>query len=349
MSPPGASPPVALTGIKPTGSPTLGNWLGAIRPAVELTRDHRALYFIADYHALTTIHDGDALRELTYEITATWIALGLDPFESLLYRQSDVPEVFEVTWILSCFAPKGLLNRAHAYKAALDANSAAGRTTDDGVSMGLFNYPVLMAADIVAFDADVVPVGLDQKQHIEIARDLVDAVNLAYGPVLKPPAPLIREEAETIPGTDGRKMSKSYGNTLPVFAPANEMRKRIMRIVTDSRRPEDPKDPETDTLFRIYRAVAPEADVAILRDRYLEGGIGYGDVKKDLAARIEESLDEPRGVYERLMADRGELDRILAGGADRAREIAGDVLDRLRAAVGTGERLGSERRAGVGR
>ncbi len=206
-----------------------------------------------------------------------------------------------------------------------------------------------MAADIVAFDADVVPVGLDQKQHIEIARDLVDAVNLAYGPVLKPPAALIRETAETIPGTDGRKMSKSYGNTLPVFAPPNEMRKRIMRIVTDSRRPEDPKDPETDTLFRIYRAVAPEPDVAVLRDRYLEGGIGYGDVKKDLAARIEASLEEPRGVYERLMADRGELERILAGGADRAREIAGDVLERLRAAVGTGARLGSERRAGVGR
>ena len=333
--------PISLTGIKPTGSPTLGNWLGAIRPAIELTRDHRALYFIADYHALTTIHDGDELRELSYEIAATWVALGLDPYESLLYRQSDVPEVFEVTWILSCFAPKGLLNRAHAYKAAVDANAEAGRTPDDGVSMGLFNYPVLMAADIVSFDADVVPVGLDQKQHIEIARDIVDAVNLAYGDVLKPPAPLIREEAETIPGTDGRKMSKSYGNTLPLFAPPAEMRKRVMRIVTDSRRPEEPKDPETDTLFRIYRAVAPPADVETLRGRYLEGGIGYGDVKKDLAERIEAALAEPRGAYERLMADRGELDRLLADGADRAREIAGGVLERLRAAVGTGARLGA--------
>jgi tryptophanyl-tRNA synthetase len=301
--------PISLTGIKPTGSPTLGNWLGAIRPAIELTEDHRALYFIADYHALTTIHDGRELRELSYEIAATWIALGLDPYESLLYRQSDVPEVFEVTWILSCFAPKGLLNRAHAYKAAVDANAEAGRTPDDGVSMGLFNYPVLMAADIVAFDADVVPVGLDQKQHIEIARDIADAVNLAYGEVL--------------------------------IAPPADMRKRVMRIVTDSRRPEEPKDPETDTLFRIYRAVAPPADVEVLRGRYLEGGIGYGDVKKDLAERIEAALAEPRGAYERLMADRGELDRLLADGADRAREIAGGVLDRLRAAVGTGPRLGA--------
>lgn len=333
--------PVALTGIKPTGSPTLGNWLGAIRPAIELTRDHRALYFIADYHALTTIHDGEELRGLTYEVAATWMALGLDPYESLLYRQSDVPEVFELTWILSCFAPKGLLNRAHAYKAAVDANAEAGRTRDDGVSMGLFNYPVLMAADIVAFDADVVPVGLDQKQHIEIARDIADAVNLAYGPVLKPPAPLIRAEAETVPGTDGRKMSKSYGNTLPLFAPPKDMRKRVMRIVTDSRAPEEPKDPETDTLFRIFRAVAAPADTEALRERYLAGGIGYGEVKKDLADRIEALLAEPRGVYERLMDDRGELDRVLGEGAGRAREIAAQVLDRLRAAVGTGARLGS--------
>lgn len=336
---------ISLTGIKPTGSPTIGNWLGAIRPAIELTRDHRALYFIADYHALTTIHDGEELRGLTYEIAAAWIALGLDPDETLLYRQSDVPEVFEVTWILSCFAPKGLLNRAHAYKAAVDRNTEAGRTPDDGVDMGLFNYPVLMAADIVSFDADVVPVGLDQKQHIEIARDLADAVNLAYdAPVLKPPAPLIREESETIPGTDGRKMSKSYGNTLAVFADPKALRKQVMRIVTDSRRPEDPKDPETDTLFRIFRAVAPSEATTRLRERYLEGGIGYGEVKKDLADLLDELLAGPRETYDRLIDDRGELDRLLAKGADDAREIAAGVLDRLRGAVGTGARLGASAR-----
>lgn len=328
---------ISLTGIKPTGSPTLGNYLGMLRPALELAQDHRALYFIADYHALTTVHDGEQMREATAEMAATWLAIGLDPEQAVVYRQSDVPEVFELTWVLSCFAPKGLLNRAHAYKAIVDDNSSAGRTQDDGVSMGLFNYPVLMAADILAFDADVVPVGLDQKQHLEIARDIAAALNSTYdAELLKLPEPLIREVVETVPGTDGRKMSKSYDNTLPMFVGPDEMRKRIRRIVTDSRRPEDPKDPETDTLFRIYRAVAPTEATEELRSKYLEGGMGYGQVKDDLADRVEGLLAGPRQTFHELMEDRSTLERVLADGAERAREIASGVLFRVRAAVGAG-------------
>ncbi len=330
-----SSTTIALTGIKPTGSPTLGNYLGMIRPALALTERHRALYFIADYHALTTVHDGAELRRLTHELAATWLAVGLDPRTALLYRQSDVPEIFEVAWILSCFAPKGLLNRAHAYKAIVEANEEAGRASDHGVSMGLFNYPVLMAADILSFDADVVPVGLDQKQHVEIARDIADAVNATYGEVLRRPEPLVDQTTQTIPGTDGRKMSKSYGNTLPLFADAKSLTKQVMRIVTDSRRPEEPKDPEGDTLFRLYRAVAPEPDVEALRQRYLAGGVGYGEVKEDLAARLVAEFEAPRERYEELAADRARVDAILADGARRARELATPVLARLRRAVGT--------------
>ncbi len=333
-----ASRPVALTGIKPSGSPTLGNYLGAIRPALALAlaRDYRPFYFIADYHALTTIHDGDELRELTYEIAATWLACGLDPQDGVLYRQSDVPEIFEIAWILSCFAPKGLLNRAHAYKAVVDANEQAGRAPDDGVSAGLFNYPVLMAADILSFEAAVVPVGLDQKQHVEIARDVADAVNAAYGPVLRPPQPLLEKAAETIPGTDGRKMSKSYDNTLPIFAEPEDLTRRVKRIVTDSRRPEDPKDPESDTLFRLYRLVAPPDATEALRARYESGGVGYGEVKEDLAVLLNDLLVEPRQRYAALMADRSEIDGVLESGAERARAVASGVLRRLRRAAGIG-------------
>jgi tryptophanyl-tRNA synthetase len=330
----GSTDRIALTGIKPTGSPTLGNYLGMIRPALALAERYRPLYFIADYHALTTVRDADELRSLTRELAATWLALGLDTDRGLLYRQSDVPEIFEITWILSCFAPKGLLNRAHAYKASVDANEEAGRPPDDGVNMGLFNYPVLMAADILSFDADVVPVGLDQKQHVEIARDIADAINTAYGEVLRVPEPLIDPDVQTIPGTDGRKMSKSYDNTLPLFDDPKRLTKQVKRIVTDSRRPEEPKDPDADTLFLIYRAVAPAEDVAVLRERYLAGGVGYGEVKEDLAARLVAEFAEPRERYAALVEDGALLDGILAEGAERARELAAPVLARLRRAVG---------------
>ena len=328
--------PVSLTGIKPTGSATLGNYLGMIRPALALAERYKVLYFIADYHALTTVHDGAELRELTYDLAATWLSLGLEPGEhATLYRQSDVPEIFEITWILACFTPKGLLNRAHAYKASVDANDEAGNPPDDGVSAGLFNYPVLMAADILAFDSDVVPVGLDQKQHLEIARDIAEAINQTYSPVLKLPEPRIEEQVKTIPGLDGRKMSKSYGNTIPLFLESKKLRKLVRKIVTDSRRPEEPKEPDGDTLFTLFSAVASEADTAALRARYLAGGVGYGEVKDDLADRLIEIFDEPRRRYEDLMADRTAIDRILDDGAERARVLAGGVRDRLREAVGT--------------
>jgi tryptophanyl-tRNA synthetase len=331
-----ADRPVSLTGIKPTGSATLGNYLGMFRPALELAERYRVLYFIADYHALTTVHDGSELSELTYDLAATWLALGLEPGpEAVLYRQSDVPEIFEIAWILACFTPKGLLNRAHAYKSAVEANEAAGAPSDDGVSAGLFNYPVLMAADILAFDTDVVPVGLDQKQHLEIARDIAEAINQSYGPVLKLPEPRIEEAVQVIPGLDGRKMSKSYNNTIPIFLDPVALRKTVRRIVTDSRRPEDPKDPEGDTLFAIYRALAPAEAAEDLRRRYLEGGVGYGEVKDDLADRLIDLFDGPRARYEELMADRAQIDAVLDAGAETARALAGPVLARLRAAVGS--------------
>ena len=324
---------VSLTGIKPSGTPHVGNYLGMYKPALDLVSDYDACYFIADEHALTTIRNPDELRQLSYEAAAAWLALGLDPDKVLIYRQSDLPEIFELAWILSCVTPKGLLNRAHAYKAAVDENEAAGRTPDDGISMGLYNYPVLMAADILIVDANVVPVGVDQKQHVEIARDIAEAFNRAYRDVLVLPEPLT---FPIIAGPDGRKMSKSYGNVIPIFAEPSEQRKLVMRIVTDSRRPEEPKDPQTDNLFKIYEYFGDPADVDAVRGRYLAGGIGYGEVKEKLADALESRFTGPRMLYEELMSDRSRLDEILAVGAARARKVAGATLGRVREAVGLG-------------
>jgi tryptophanyl-tRNA synthetase len=325
---------VALTGIQPSGTPHIGNYLGMIRPALDLAREYDAYYFIADEHALTTVHDANAMREQTYETAATFLALGLDPERVVFYRQSDVHEVFELDWILSCLTPKGLLNRAHAYKAAVDENIAAGRTADDGVSMGLFNYPVLMAADILIVDAHVVPVGSDQRQHVEMARDIAEVFNRTYGDVLVLPEPLIEDAVATITGLDGRKMSKSYGNVVPILAPPKEQRKLVMRIVTDSRKPEEPKDPESDNLFRIYEHFGAPDDVEAVRRRYLEGGIGYGEVKEQLATALEERFGEARVHYDELVADRARIDRVLVEGAERVRPIAEATLARVRRSVG---------------
>lgn len=322
---------VSLTGIKPSGTPHVGNYLGMYKPALDLVSDYTAYYFIADEHALTTIRDPKEMSQLTYEAAAGWLALGLDPEKVLIYRQSDVPEIFELTWILSCVTPKGLLNRAHAYKAAVDENEAGGRTTDDGISMGLYNYPVLMAADILIVDANVVPVGVDQKQHVEIARDIAEAFNRTYGDVLVLPEPLT---FPIIAGPDGRKMSKSYGNVIPIFADPAEQRKLVKRIVTDSRKPEEPKDPESDNLFKIFEYFGDEADIEEVRRRYLEGGIGYGEVKEKLADALGSRFTAPREYYDELMADRSKLDEILADGAARVRKIAGATLSRVRQAVG---------------
>jgi tryptophanyl-tRNA synthetase len=324
---------VSLTGIKPSGTPHVGNYLGMYKPALDLVSSYDAYYFIADEHALTSIRDPEELRRLSYEAAATWLALGLDPEKVLIYRQSDVPEIFELTWILSSVTPKGLLNRAHAYKAAVDENEASGRAPDDGVSMGLYNYPVLMAADIIIVDANVVPVGVDQKQHVEIARDIAEAFNRTYGEVLVLPEPMT---FPIIAGPDGRKMSKSYGNIIPIFAEPKDQRKLVMRIVTDSRKPEEPKDPATDNLFKIFEYFGDAADVDAVRARYVEGGIGYGEVKEKLADALEARFAGPRARYDELMADRSRLDEILADGAKRVGVVARATLGRVRKAVWLG-------------
>lgn len=326
---------IALTGIKPSGTPHVGNYLGMIRPALELARHYQALYFIADYHALTTVRDGKDLKKLTYDVAATWLALGLDPEKVIFYRQSDIPEVMELTWILSCFTSKGLLNRAHAYKAAVDDNLAIGLPPDEGINSGLYFYPVLMAADILLFNTNFVPVGLDQKQHIEIARDIAQAFNSTYGNILTIPEAAIREEVMTIPGLDGRKMSKSYGNVIPMFAPANKLRKSVMRIVTDSRTPEEPKDPETDNVFAIYRHFASEEDIERVRQRYLQGGMAYSEIKGELFERLEQTFGSARARYDEYMQDWGYLDQVLSKGAEKARKMAVPLLARIRKAVGT--------------
>ena len=325
---------IALTGIKPTGPPHIGNYLGMIKPALELAEDHQALYFLADYHALTTVKDREQLIQLTYEVVAAWIALGLNPDEVIFYRQSDIIEVFELTWILNCFAAKGLLNRAHAYKAVVDENLKAGRDPDKQINMGLFNYPVLMAADILLYGSHVVPVGLDQKQHLEMTRDIATAFNKNYGEILVLPEASIKEEVMTIPGTDGRKMSASYNNTLPVFASPKELRKRVMRIVTDSKRPEDPKDPESCNVFAIYRHFAAPNDVESTRKRYFQGGLAYGEIKAELYELLESTFGSAREKYNELLMDRDEIDRILMKGAEEARAISMPIIERVREAVG---------------
>jgi len=325
---------ISLTGIKPTGAPHIGNYLGAIRPALELAKTHDARYFIADYHALTSVRDKNRMQEQIYGLAATWLASGLDPEMVIFYRQSDIPEVFELSWILACMAPKGLLNRAHAYKAAVDANLETGNDPDAGVDCGLYYYPILMAADILAFSCHVVPVGQDQKQHLEITRDIAQSFNQTFGNVLTLPEPLIQEEVKTIPGIDGRKMSKSYQNEIPLFAPAKTLKKRISQIVTDSRGVAEPKDPDTCNLFTIYTHFATAGEIEALRQRYRAGGLGYGEVKAELFERINAFVSEGRSRYEELMADRNEIDRILAEGARKARAIASPLLENVRRAIG---------------
>lgn len=325
---------IALTGIKPSGTPHIGNYLGMIRPALELAKENLALYFIADYHALTTIRDRTTLKNLTYEIAATWLALGLDPEEVIFFRQSDIPEVMELTWILSCSTSKGLLNRAHAYKASVDENIEAGRSPDEGINAGLYNYPVLMAADILLYGSHYVPVGLDQKQHIEITRDIAATFNSTYGDILVMPEGVIREEVMTIPGTDGRKMSKSYDNVIPIFAPKKKLRKQVMRIVTDSRSPEESKDPDEDNVYNIYRHFAPQEEVEKIRQRYLKGGLAYSEIKQKLFEQLEDQFGTARGKYEIMMEDWAQLDEILLQGADKARTIAKPMMEKIRKAVG---------------
>lgn len=330
---------VSLTGIKPTGIPHLGNYVGAIRPAIALAGEYDAYYFIADYHALTTVRDPALMDEYTRSVAAAWLACGLDAERAVFYRQSDVPETFELAWVFSCLTAKGLMNRAHAYKAAVDRNRESGEPDlDAGVSMGLFNYPVLMAADIVVMGADVVPVGRDQIQHVEIARDIAERFNQAYGArhALTVPRHVVDEaaDAHTVPGLDGRKMSKSYGNTIPLFAPAKELEKLVKRLVTDSTPLEEPKDPDSSTLFLMHRQFASPERSADLRTRMLAGGIGWGHIKAELFEVLDAYLAGPRERYAALMEDRAALDGVLDAGAERARARARRVLGDVRRAIG---------------
>lgn len=326
--------PIALTGIKPTGKPHIGNYLGMYRPALDLMENYQGMYFVADYHALTTMHDPANLRSLVYEVAASWLALGLDPDEAIFFRQSDIPEIPEFTWILSCFTSKGLLNRAHAYKAAVDENLELGRDPDEGINAGLFYYPVLMAADILLYGSDVVPVGLDQKQHIEITRDIAEAFNRTYGNVIKVPEGIIQESVMKVPGIDGRKMSKSYDNTIPIFAPEKQLRKQVMRIVTDSKRPEDPKDPDDDNLYALLRFFASPARLAEIRQLYLHGGAAYGALKKELAGLILDHFADARERFNELMEDKSYIDKVLMEGAEKARRMGRPYLAAARKATG---------------
>ncbi|WP_180682449.1 tryptophan--tRNA ligase [Tepidicella baoligensis] len=329
------TPVRVLTGIKPSGTPHLGNYVGAIRPTVRASRQPGvdSFLFLADYHAMISTQDPARLQRSTLEIAATWIACGLDPQRVTFYRQSDIPEIPELTWFLACVCGKGLLNRAHAYKAMLDKNAAARAEPDEGVSTGLFIYPVLMAADILMFNAHQVPVGRDQVQHIEMARDMASSFNHLYGEHFTLPEAVIDEQVATLPGLDGRKMSKSYDNVIPLFAPPEQLRKLIMGIVTDSKSPGEPKQTEGSALFQIYQAFATPQETATLAQAYADG-IAWGDAKQMLFERIDREVAPMRATYDELMAHPEQVEAILQAGALKARAVATPFTARLRHAVG---------------
>lgn len=323
-----------LTGIKPTGIPHLGNYFGAIKPAIELSEnpDYDCLYFIADYHALNIIKNKDDFKKYTYIIAATWLACGLNPEKVMFYKQSDLPEVFELNWIISNVTAKGLLNRAHAYKACVEKNLECGNDPDFGVNMGLYNYPVLMAADILIMNSNRVPIGQDQKQHLEIARDIAIAFNSTYGNCFTLPQDYISETLGTLPGLDGRKMSKSYGNTITLFDDENVLKKQINKIVTDSRMPGEPKDINC-TLFQIYSLFANEEQKKEMQEKF-ENGIGWGEAKKQTFELINSYLSPMREKFNYYMSNTKLIDEILENGAQKARFIATRTLEKVRKLIG---------------
>ncbi|MCL2764031.1 MAG: tryptophan--tRNA ligase [Treponema sp.] len=326
---------ISLTGIKPTGDLHIGNYFGAIKPALELANEYDARYFIADYHALNTMKDPKELNTTIRQVAAGWLASGLDPEKVIFYRQSSIPEVFELNAMLMAFTAKGLMNRAHAYKAAVQDNAEKGDDTDAGINMGLFTYPVLMAADIIIFDSDVVPVGKDQVQHIEMAQDIAQSVNANYGKqVLKVPQAAVQENTALIPGLDGRKMSKSYGNIIPLFTPEKQLRKTIMRITTNSQTVEEPKNPDESQIFQLYKLFAEPQEETDLANRYRAGGMGWGDAKEELFRVVDRTLAPIRRRYDEIMADIPSLDKILKQGAEKARPIAQSTINRFRKAAG---------------
>jgi len=326
---------ISLTGIQSTGDLHIGNYFGAIKPALELAKTYEARYFIADYHALNSVKDPKELNRAIRQVATGWLAAGLDPDKVIFYRQSSIPEVFELTIFIMAFTSKGLLNRAHAYKAAVQANNEKNNDPDAGVNMGLFTYPVLMAADIILFDTDIVPVGKDQQQHIEMAQDMAQSVNASYGKqILKIPQPGIQETVAVIPGLDGRKMSKSYNNTITAFGPEKELRDSIMRIVTNSQAVNEPKDPDSSQIFLFYKLFASPEEQAALAARLRAGGMGWGEAKEELFRVANRYLAPMRQRYEELMADPKKVDDILAMGAEKARVIAAETVKRCRKAAG---------------
>ena len=326
---------VILTGIKPTGLPHLGNYIGAIKPSLALAEDSSVMsyLFIADYHSLTSVHDPKMLKQIIHETASAWLASGLNPEKTFIYRQSDIPELFEFQWILSCMTPKGLMNRAHSYKALVQKNQNLNRKDlDSGVNMGIYNYPILMSADILLFSADEVPVGVDQAQHLEMTRDLALKFNQVFKTnLLKQPK--TKAIGKALPGLDGQKMSKSYNNHIPLFCSSKDLKKLIMKIKTDSLKPEEPKDSENSILFSIYRAFADPAQTEELSKLYKKG-IGWGDVKQRLFELLDKYLSEKRKKYEDLISRPDDVDQILKEGAKKAGEKAKLFMQKIRQAIG---------------
>ncbi len=324
-----------LTGITTTGTPHLGNYVGAIRPAIEAS--HRpgqdSFLFLADLHALIKCSEPQKINDSTREIAATWLALGLDVDKTVFYRQSDVPEISELCWVLNCMAAKGLMNRAHAYKAAVAANIEDKQDPDFGVTMGLYGYPVLMAADILMFGAHKVPVGKDQIQHVEMARDIAQRFNHHFGEVFTLPEAVVDDKVAVLQGLDGRKMSKSYGNTIPLFLPPKKLQKSINKIKTNLLEPGEPKDPETSTVFQIWQAFASEQQTHDMRTAFAEG-IAWGEAKKQLGALVNEQVAEARDKYEALMANPAQIEQALQQGAEKARIHSRKLLAEVKHAVG---------------
>jgi tryptophanyl-tRNA synthetase len=325
-----------LTGITTTGTPHLGNYVGAIRPAIQASQsaDVQSFYFLADFHALIKCQDPDMVHQSTREIAATWLALGLDTDNAIFYRQSDVPEIPELCWVLTCMAAKGLMNRAHAYKASVDSNLTAGEDTDYGITMGLYSYPILMAADILMFNANKVPVGRDQIQHIEMARDIAARFNHHYGEHFVLPEAQVDDNVNAVlQGLDGRKMSKSYGNTIPLFLPEKQLKKTINKILTNLLEPGQPKDADTSPVFQIWQAFATPEQNAYMRQQFAEG-IAWGEAKRQLFELINGQLAEAREKYEALLANPNHIEEVLQKGAEKARAYSKPLLEKVRDAVG---------------
>jgi tryptophanyl-tRNA synthetase len=324
-----------LTGITTTGTPHLGNYVGAIKPCIQASHDPnvQSYYFLADFHSLVKNQDPDRMKQSTLEIAATWLALGLDTERAVFYRQSDIPEIPELTWILTCSTAKGLMNRAHAYKAAVQENLDAGEDSDFAITMGLFSYPILMAADILMFNSTHVPVGKDQVQHLEMARDIAQRFNHHYGELFALPEAVVDEHVAVLPGRDGRKMSKSYNNTIPLWLPEKQLRKAIMKIVTNSLEPGEPKDPDDSALFSLYAAFANQEQRDTMREAYREG-IAWGQAKQETFELINNDLIRGRERYEALMAEPEHIENALKEGAEKARAFATPFLARIRDAVG---------------